>query len=761
MLAAGRSFRATRSLPIRLASPLLARKQLLAYYSTAAKLHQFPPRNPSQSIESYVRTVREQWGHNLPEGLLSQDEHIVYRRYFGEPVRVLTEAELANSASSEVEEEGTVTLEYANGEEVEGVEVGVRSPEEAAAYDQLARDMQAAAEETAEPEPEPEFEDDGDGADLGGPLLAPDYERSSANATPANVTRTHPLTLLGRFGTYPTTVTLPENISAPSAALLSDISNKHLATAAQNLMGVGRLPNSPLMTGSSTKSYRGLTLDASQSHMKDMDANVFVGAVLPGYYAQSMSALTELRRRLGGAWVLGGAEGEPGVRRILDVGTGGAAALAWRDIAAAEKARRAEEDPDSALPIESAKVSVVTSSDALRHRMSKLLENTTFLPRLPDTSKDPNMDTVLRPGQLNQLKQPRKLYDLIVATNTIFPLYESYRRGAHVRNLWSLLEPDGGVLLLIEKGSSYGFEAIAGARQQLLRHFIASDSDSNSNSSLFVPLTHGEDMSAERIPKEPGAIIAPCTTHAECPMFVTGPMPTGRKDYCRFMQRYEQPSYTHNIISPNTTHQRNHDDLEYSYVAVRRGRDHRRLPRTSLPISLDPENPSSADLAQHSPAHLRATAMTKFGRNVFPPLKRSGHVTLDLCTPAGTIDRCIVPKSFSRIAYRDARKARWGDLWALGAKTRTKRNLRLGTKDIPKRKITHVLDADRDEVRQIEWEVDRKGGKHKNSAKRTRDRRMREVVVRRGVKDMQMTDLAKGLKGRGEYEAEVNTSREW
>jgi hypothetical protein len=40
-----------------------------------------------------------------------------------------------------------------------------------------------------------------------------------------------------------------------------------------------------------------------------------------------------------------------------------------------------------------------------------------------------------------------------------------------------------------------------------------------------------------------------------------------------------------------------------------------------------------------------------------------------------------VPRSFSRQAYRDARKSDWGDLWALGAKTRVHRNLRIGGPD--------------------------------------------------------------------------------
>ena len=31
------------------------------------------PRATDESIESYVRTIRDQWGHNIPAGLLSPD----------------------------------------------------------------------------------------------------------------------------------------------------------------------------------------------------------------------------------------------------------------------------------------------------------------------------------------------------------------------------------------------------------------------------------------------------------------------------------------------------------------------------------------------------------------------------------------------------------------------------------------------------------------------------------------------------------------
>jgi hypothetical protein len=51
---------------------------------------------------------------------------------------------------------------------------------------------------------------------------------------------------------------------------------------------------------------------------------------------------------------------------------------------------------------------------------------------------------------------------------------------------------------------------------------------------------------------------------------------------------------------------------------------------------------------------------------VRPPLKRSGHVVLDVCTPQGTFERRIASHSKMApfpFAYRAARKSRWGGWW--------------------------------------------------------------------------------------------------
>ena len=67
-------------------------------------------------------------------------------------------------------------------------------------------------------------------------------------------------------------------------------------------------------------------------------------------------------------------------------------------------------------------------------------------------------------------------------------------------------------------------------------------------------------------------------------------------------------------------------------------------------------------------------------RMILPPLKRPRHIIMDLCTPSGTLERWTVTKSMSKQAYRDARKSAWGDLWALGAKSRAWKRVNFGKK---------------------------------------------------------------------------------
>ncbi|KAI5844728.1 37S ribosomal protein-like protein Rsm22 [Tricharina praecox] len=675
------------------------RNEIVANNGTAAAA---VPKDPQQQvysdpyanelpIEAYVRNVREVWGENLPEGLLSEEEYKIYERYYGPPVRTLTpeevEEEYGIAEGEDGDVDGLATLQDANGgveeveEEVPEGFVRARSAEEAAMYARIGEDIQRSMSLAEED---------------GGRVLEGEHD-AEAEVDEELLMRTHPLTELGRFGTFPTTTFTPVGITKPTAALLSGVSNKHLDDAIFRILGAS-LEKTPIRTEHSDKAYNSIPLNTSNA-MSEMDANVHMATILPGYYAQSLSTLTELRRRLGRDWILGNEHsGEKGVKLVLDVGTGGAGVLAWRAMVEAERQLLADEaseiDEEIPTPTEQ-KAVVVMGSQPLRYRMAKLLENTTFIPRLPDMPEqtaeeqtaEEQTSAPAKPGFVD--KQPRKLYDLIIATNTILPIYESHKRKSHVQRLWSLLNPNGGVLLLVEKGTPRGFEAIAGARKGLLKYNIAT-ADSE-----FVPLKETEDVSSPRTRKETSSIVAPCTNHSECPLYVNGPAKSISRDFCSFSHRYQRPNYMQRVLGAK---KRNHEDLIYSYVAVRRGIDVTRQESPPIePKIEDFDTKVTPPVSPYSMAQLRAHAYT-LPRAIFPPMKRTGHVVIDVCTPKGKIERWTVPRSYGKVAFRDARKSKWGDLWALGAKTKIARNIKLGEKQ-KKMKVV------KEEKKEVEWKV--------------------------------------------------------
>ncbi|KAM0132043.1 hypothetical protein ACHAO1_007012 [Botrytis cinerea] len=490
--------------------------------------------------------------------------------------------------------------------------------------------------------------------------------------------RTHPHTRTARFGTSPSTISLPkEQFVTPITELLERTSMKHVTEAAHKAFGGKWLPYSsstPNVGKLKLLPQKHVGLDASQHRMSEIEADAYLAGVMSGTYTSVMSTLVEVRKRLGSEWIreMLFREGGQGPR-ILDAGAGGAGIVAWQEILRAEWDVLKDDGIVEGDVPPSGKHTVLTGADTLRHRISRFLDNTTFLPRLPDYVHSSSGEAQLDGGPA----QPRKMYDLIIAPHTLFPLKEDFRRKHMVQNLWSMLDPKGGVLILIEKGLPRGFEAIAGARSLLLDSHISSPGDENVEKEL-QSLSDNESRFAQ---KEEGMIIAPCTNHTKCPMYPVPGLTPGRKDFCHFEQRYLRPPYLQKILGASS---RNHEDVRYSYLAVRRGVDARKeeailqgdaatdqsfagYEEHNLPDG--PEMPEEGDIPFHP---------LSLPRSMLPPLKRRGHVTLDVCTPSGKLERWTIPKSFSKVAYRDARKSKWGDLWALGAKTRVPRQPRLG-----------------------------------------------------------------------------------
>ncbi|KAK3355303.1 Rsm22-domain-containing protein [Neurospora tetraspora] len=661
--------------------------------------------------ETFVRQARQTFKHTLPYGYFTEEEYKIYERLYGAPLRetvpddvgipqlggvnvggqngpqrtLFMETESGHFEEVEytieqppVEEsdvEAVAELRPLTEAQIDYLNVTANNKREFAALMRLQRDFEAASlrpleeiveEEEVQQEEEVEHfeEEEGVEEEEEGWLLP----EKSVND------RIHPHTAIGIFKTKPSTLLLPKKtFTEPIKDLLSRTNPTHVREHAEQVFGGPGLPHSPATPA--TKKNLGqkpVAMQAGHHRMSAIEADTYITTVLPGLYATSTSILVEVRKRLGSEWLQGLLTNGTGPR-VLDVGAGGAGLAAWQEVLQAEwELLREQGKVQGREPL--GKKTVVVGSENLRQRVSQFLHNTTFLPRLPDylhsaEGAERMLDSDGGPGQ-------RKVFDVIIASHQLMPLDKTYKRKDFIDNLWTMLNPEGGVLIVLEKGHPRGFEAVADVRDRMLNEFIIPP----------VPVETGEDMTAVpesgRI-REPGHIIAPCTNHTKCPMYLTPGHSAGRKDFCHFSQRFVRPSFLQRVLGAS---HRNHEDIEFSYIAIRRGAHPDGVKSSSSgsnvtdPASSFFQGPEAVDRAFKGYEDVEAGTphALSLPRNVMPPLKSKGHVTLDLCTPAGTIERWVVPKSFSKQAYHDARKAKWGDLWALGAKTRTRREIRLG-----------------------------------------------------------------------------------
>ena len=715
--------------------------------------------NSPTQVEAIARRARQVFGETLPVNHLSPEEYNVYERLYGPPLRETLPEDIAllqgleEEVVAEEEEllQNTLLKENQAGnlEEVQYAEDPIadeddrfelsdttrRSQDNLKAQEMLHQDIAVARrsqfleedklteEDQLKPVPNETTDSDKDPLEENEELEdSKDFDDSYGDG---DTIRTHPLTAAGRFDTSPATLQLPKDTFVdPITSLLANSSNKHLAEVALRTFGGPGLPNSTATPSSKRHlQQQPIALEASQFKMGEMEANAYLAAIMPGAYAAVMSTLVETRKRLGSEWIheLLNKGGGP---RILDAGAGGAGVLAWREILRVEWQLQ---HPDTLLkdnPVPLGKATVITGSSELRRRVSLLLENTTFLPRLPDYYPARDLQ-----ASEDHESPPRKQYDIVVAPHTLWTLKEDYTRKAQVQNLWSLLNPKGGVLVLIEKGVPRGFELIAGAREVLLKNQISSPASIQAGNEL-------QNSSKDRFTeKEQGMIVAPCTNHAQCPMYTISGQSKGRKDHCHFSQRYIRPPYLQRILGAKD---RNHEDIRFSYIVVQRGKDKRQSQNVeqgnvATEAAFAGHENDASDSTTQSDGYDRDTSqplMLTLPRAVLPPLKRRGHVILDLCTPSGQLERWTVPKSFSKQAYRDARKSKWGDLWALGAKTRVARTARAGTTKDGKSKPKRIIElgvADNEEDDRLREITGRKGGYEKRTKKGRKERPPRKL----------------------------------
>lgn len=130
-----------------------------------------------------------------------------------------------------------------------------------------------------------------------------------------------------------------------------------------------------------------------------------------------------------------------------------------------------------------------------------------------------------------------------------------------------------------------------------------------------TPLAFKQLMDLRGLLIEEGAFIAaPCPHHEACPL--------KGGDWCHFSIRLSRPSF------------------------------HREIKRVTLPYE---DEKYSYLVALRNPLH-RAQA-----RIIRKPISRSGHVTLDLCTPGGLKRQTVSKKD--KDLYKQATKVFWGEAW--------------------------------------------------------------------------------------------------
>lgn len=229
-------------------------------------------------------------------------------------------------------------------------------------------------------------------------------------------------------------------------------------------------------------------------------------------------------------------------------------------------------------------------------------------------------------------------------------------------HLKQLLETDAKHIVIVDRGSTEVWEAMDAARTYLLE---------------------------QSTDKRPLHITAPCPHQKTCPM-------SGSREACSFIQKLQRPRYLR-----RTKHaKRGEENVTYSYLIISRGErptskettigriglveaefEARRAAKADSRSELRPiEGGERGELevvntralniepksleSLEDPATLESVRAQAYDwpRLVAAPMKRSGHVVMDMCSPSGQLERRRYSKAAGRQVYYDARRAAWGDL---------------------------------------------------------------------------------------------------
>ncbi|KAN0022516.1 hypothetical protein ACTFIU_004710 [Dictyostelium citrinum] len=212
-----------------------------------------------------------------------------------------------------------------------------------------------------------------------------------------------------------------------------------------------------------------------------------------------------------------------------------------------------------------------------------------------------------------------ELNEMVTASYVLSELPSQEARNNLVRELWNHVKPSG-ILVLIEPGTPIGFNIIKEARQLILDQ-------------------EPEVISIHKSTK--AQVVAPCPHSGKCPM--------GSLSWCHFSQRVERPVFQKLAKGPHSTMP--YEDEKYSYIVLSK------VVHSSIPNQLEKQ------IEIYPKEELEPTK--KWSRLIEAPLKRGGHVTMDVCSPNGSLNRVTVARSQGKKIYKEARKSFWSDAFIL------------------------------------------------------------------------------------------------
>lgn len=266
-------------------------------------------------------------------------------------------------------------------------------------------------------------------------------------------------------------------------------------------------------------------------------------------------------------------------------------------------------------------------------------------------------------------------FDLALFTYTATELPHSVSALAAAALLWEKLCPDG-LFVMVEPGTPDGFSSIRTVRNMLLD---AVSSRTDEVCQVIAPCTHNGKCPVERFQgslskglKQQGSETGDQTGGEESSTLQLG--------FCSFVQTMASVG---GLVSSE----------KFSYLVMQKQAPDRdsssksRLDGTGLVDLLKQHGRATSDdelLATYKQSAALAAHYSSFeddlgldflqtsrdrrsfGRIVRSPMKKKGHVLIDMCVGPGRIVRQQVTKSMSKRApglYSAARKSRWGGFW--------------------------------------------------------------------------------------------------